>query len=234
MLVTPYVSVSNNQLRITARVFDSQPGLRRARFLHELESDLTRGLNLPAGSIRLTGTMVLYNGVLQSLFRSQILTLGLTFLLLLAMFLVLFRSLKIALIALFPNFLSALTVLGFLGAAHIPLDVMTITIASISIGIAVDATIHYIHRMREEFAVCGNYLVAMRASHQSVGSAMYFTSLTIVIGFSLLTFSKFMPSVLFGLLTSLAMVIAFLGALTLLPWMLVVLRPFGPEQRPAK
>jgi predicted RND superfamily exporter protein len=183
MLVTPYVSVTNNQLRITARVFDSQPGLRRARFLKELESDLKSGLNLPPGSIRLTGTMVLYNGVLQSLFRSQILTLGLTFLLLLAMFLVLFRSLKIALIALFPNFLSALTVLGILGAAGIPLDVMTITIASISIGIAVDDTIHYIHRMREEFAASGNYLAAMRASHRSVGSAMYFTSLTMVIGF---------------------------------------------------
>ena len=111
---------------------------------------------------------------------------------------------------------------------------MTITIASISIGIAVDDTIHYIHRMREEFAASGNYLAAMRASHRSVGSAMYFTSLTMVIGFSLLTFSKFMPSVLFGLLTSLAMVIAWFGALTLLPWMLVVFRPFGPEQRPAK
>ena len=234
MLVTPYVSAPSNQLRITARVFDSQPGLRRARFLKALASDLNRGLNLPPGSIRLTGTMVLYNGVLQSLFRSQILTLGLTFLLLLAMFLVLFRSLKIALIALFPNFLSSLTVLGFLGAAHIPLDVMTITIASISIGIAVDSTIHYIYRMREEFAACGNYLGAMRASHQSVGSAMYFTSLTIVVGFSLLTFSNFIPSVLFGLLTSLAMVVALLGALTLLPWMLVFLRPFGPEQRPVK
>lgn len=232
LLVDPYVSIEHSQFRLTARVYDSHRDLRRDAFLKRLEKALQDGLGLPPEKIRVNGALVLYNGVLQSLFRSQILTLGVVFLVLLAMFVVLFRSLRLALIALFPNLVSALTVLGILGFAGIPLDIMTITIASISIGIAVDDTIHYIHRFREEFAARGNYLEAMRASHHGVGSAMYYTSVTIVVGFSLLVFSNFVPSVLFGLLTSASMVVALFGALTLLPWLLIVLRPLGPERKP--
>jgi len=174
--------------------------------------------------------LVLYNSVLQSLFSSQILTLGVVFVVLLLMFMILFRSLKLALIALLPNFISALMVLGILGAFKIPLDIMTITIASISIGIAVDDTIHYIHRFREEFRACGNYLESMRASHKGVGSAMYYTSVTIVFGFMLLVFSNFVPSILFGVLSSVAMVVALVGALSLLPKLILTFQPFGPER----
>ncbi len=230
LLVTPFVSTEANQFRINARVYDSHPELRRAPFLKALEEQLNAELALPEGAVVVNGAMVLYNSVLQSLFRSQILTLGVVFLVLLAMFVILFRSLKLALIALFPNFVSALTVLGVLGACGFPLDIMTITIASISIGIAVDDTIHYIHRFREEFQRCGNYLQAMRASHTGVGSAMFYTSVTIVAGYILLVFSDFVPSILFGVLSSVAMVVALIGALTLLPRLIITLRPFGPER----
>jgi len=229
LLVTPYVSVEYNQFLITARVFDSSPDLRRDAFLKRLTKQLNDELGLPPGAVVVNGTLVLYNSVLQSLFRSQILTLGVVFVVLLVMFVILFRSVKLAVIALFPNLISALMVLGLLGAFGFPLDIMTITIASISIGIAVDDTIHYIHRFGEEFALCGSYLQSMRAAHQGVGRAMFYTSVTIICGFMLLVFSNFVPSVLFGVLSSAAMVVALFGALTLLPRLIIAFRPFGPE-----
>lgn len=229
LLVKPFVSIKENQFRINARIFDSRPELRRAPFLKRLKKLLNEGLGLPEGAVALSGSMVLYNSVLQSLFRSQILTLGVVFIVLLFMFLILFRSFKLALIALFPNLVSALTVLGVLGACGIPLDIMTITIASISIGIAVDDTIHYIHRFREEFQECGDYHKSMRAAHKGVGSAMFYTSVTIVAGYMLLVFSSFVPTVLFGVLSSVAMVVALIGALTLLPCLIIIFKPFGKE-----
>jgi hypothetical protein len=227
MLVAPFVDREHNEFRLTARVYDSRKEVRRNEFLQRLGKDLRAELDLPPDAVEITGTLVLYNSVLQSLFRSQILTLGVVFAILLGMFLVLFRSLRLALIALFPNLVSALTVLGIMGVLRIPLDIMTITIAAVSIGIAVDDTIHYIHRFREEFRERGDYTAAMRAAHAGVGSALYYTSVTIVVGFSLLVFSNFVPSILFGILTSAAMAIALLGALTLLPMLLILFRPFG-------
>jgi predicted RND superfamily exporter protein len=229
LLVDPYVSIEDNQFRINARVFDSMPTLRRAEFLKNLRASLNQGLDLPPDSIVVNGVLVLYNSVLQSLFHSQILTLGVVFAVLLIMFMILFRSLKLAFIALFPNLVSALTVLGVLGLLGIPLDIMTITIASISIGIAVDDTIHYIHRFREEFEKSGRYLVAMRRAHHGVGIAMFYTSITIIAGFMLLVFSSFVPSILFGVLCSVAMLVALLGSLTLLPHLLISVKPFGKE-----
>ena len=229
LLVAPYVSVEDNQIRINARIFDSMPTLRRAEFLKLLEADLNEQIILPSGSIMVSGMMVLYNSVLQSLFSSQIMTLGVVFVVLIVMFMVLFRSLKLALIAIFPNFVSAMTVLGVLGLLQIPLDIMTITIASISIGIAVDDTIHYIHRFREEYQKCGNYRTSMRRAHHGVGVAMFYTSITIISGFMLLVFSNFVPSILFGVLSSVAMLVALLGALTLLPCLLITFKPFGKE-----
>jgi predicted RND superfamily exporter protein len=171
--------------------------------------------------------------MLQSLFKSQILTLGVVIVAFLIMFIFLFRSITIALIAIFPNVLSIGVVLGFMGWMGIPLDMMTITIAAISVGIAVDNTIHYIHRFKHEFTIDRNYLAAMHRSHESIGYAMYYTSITIIIGFSILVLSKFIPSIYFGLLTGLAMLIALVAALTLLPQLLIVLKPLGPENQKA-
>jgi predicted RND superfamily exporter protein len=177
----------------------------------------------------LTGLLVLYNNMLQSLFESQILTLGIVVLALMAMFWLLFKSMKVALIAIVPNLLAVGTVLGFMGWFNIPLDMMTITIAAISRGIAVDNTIHYIYRFKNEFMAIGQYTKTLHLCHGSIGYAMYYTSVTIIIGFSILVLSNFLPSIYFGLLTGLAMFIALFSALTLLPQLLILLQPFGPE-----
>jgi predicted RND superfamily exporter protein len=213
MILKPYVSVENNQVRFFVRVRDSEKTLRRNILLKRIKHDLTGQLGIEKDNVHLTGLLVLYNNMLQSLFNSQILTLGMTSLALMSMFLILFRSIKIALIALFPNLLSIAVVLGVMGWLGVPLDMMTITIAAISIGIAVDNSIHYIHRYKQEFEV----------------DALYFTSLTIIIGFSILSLSNFIPSIYFGLLTGLAMLIALFAALTLLPELLVFIKPLGPE-----
>ena len=229
MLINPYVSVEHNQVRFWVRVRDSEKSLKRNELLIKIKKDLIGMTKINEENIHLSGMLVLYNNMLQSLYDSQILTLGITVLLLMGMFLVLFRSLKVALIAMLPNVLSVTVVLGVMGWLNIPLDMMTITIAAISIGIAVDNTIHYIHRFKAEFDKERNYLNTMHRCHRSIGHAMYYTSITIIIGFSILAMSNFIPSVYFGLLTGLAMLMALLGALTLLPQMLILVKPFGKE-----
>ncbi len=229
MLVRPYVSVEHSQVRFQVRVRDSEKSLRRNELLKRIEADLGAKLGFEEGRFHLGGLLVLYNNMLQSLFGSQILTLGITVGALMAMFLVLFRSLRLALIAIFPNVLSVAAVLGVMGWLRIPLDMMTITIAAISVGIAVDDTIHYIHRFRHEFEKDRKYLPTMHRCHGSIGHAMYYTSVTIIIGFSILALSNFIPSIYFGLLTGLAMVIALIAALTLLPELLILVKPFGRE-----
>ncbi len=231
IVLDPYVSVEHNEARFYVRIRDSEPDLRRNELLMQIKQDLPSKLGIPEEKGQLASLLVLYNNMLQSLFRSQILTLGAVILSFLIMFMFLFRSLIIALIAIFPNVLSIGVVLGFMGWMGIPLDMMTITIAAISVGIAVDNTIHYIHRFRHEFKTDSNYLASMYRSHESIGYAMYYTSITIIIGFSILVFSKFIPSIYFGLLTGLAMLIALLAALTLLPQLLIIIKPFGSEKQ---
>ncbi len=226
LILAPYLSIENNEVRYSVRIKDSMQGLKRNALLIQIKEDLTGKLALPEDKVHLAGAMVLYNNMLQSLFSSQILTLGVVALALLVMFLVLFRSLKVALIALYPNLLSAGAVLGVMGWMNIPLDMMTITIAAISIGIAVDNTIHYIHRFREEIENGHSYQDTLHRCHGSIGYAMYYTSMIIIIGFSILVFSNFLPTIYFGIFTGLAMLIAMVAALTLLPQLLIVFKPF--------
>jgi predicted RND superfamily exporter protein len=229
MMVDPYFSREREQARVTVRVKETSKDLRRDKFLKQLRADLTDKLGIAPDRIQFTGMLVLYNNVLQSLFRSQILTIGAVFLAILLMFLVLFRSLSLSLIALAPNMLAAGMVLGIMGLLGIPLDIMTITIAAIVVGIGVDDCIHYVHRFIKEFEVDKNYRAAMFRCHNSIGRAMYYTTVTVVIGFSMLTLSSFTPSIYFGLLTVMAMVAAVLGALLLLPLLIVLVKPLGPE-----
>jgi predicted RND superfamily exporter protein len=229
MLIKPYVSVEHNQVRFWLRVRDSEKSLQRNELLKKIKSDLTGKLNINKERVHLTGLLVLYNNMLQSLFGSQILTLGITMLLLMGMFLALFKSLRISFIAMIPNVLPIAVVLGVMGWLNIPLDMMTITIAAIGLGISVDDTIHYIHRFKYEFQKDRKYLSTMHRCHGSIGHAMFYTSITIIIGFSILILSNFIPTVYFGLLTSLAMFIAILAALTLLPQLLILVKPFGKE-----
>lgn len=226
IVLEPYVSVEHDQVRINARILDSMEGLKRDELLRRIERAAVEELGFSPGQVELTGMMVLYNNMLQSLFGSQIKTLGVVFLGIFLMFMMLFRSFKLSLIAMVPNILAATFVLGIMGWFGIPLDIMTVTIASITIGIAVDNTIHYIVRYQREFQRDGRYVLALKRSHETIGKAMFYTSLTIILGFSILMLSNFRPTLYFGLLTALAMGIALLGALTLLPWLIVTTRPF--------
>jgi predicted RND superfamily exporter protein len=229
LLISPYASVAHNEARVSLRVRDSEKELRRNEMLLKIEKDLTEKLGHAPENVHLTGMMVLYNNMLQSLFSSQIETLGIVLVALMIMFLILFRSLWLAVIAIFPNILSIGVVLGVMGWLGLPLDMMTITIATISVGIAVDDTIHYIHRFRDEIKTDGDYIRTMHRCHGTIGYAMFYTSVTVVIGFSILVLSNFIPSILFGLLTGLAMVIAIVAALTLLPALIVLIKPFGKD-----
>ena len=226
-LIDPYLSEDGNQVRLSVRVFESDPTLRRQALLDEIDAQLVAEFGLKPEQVHLTGMLVLYNNVLQSLYRSQILTLGFVFVAILAMFVVLFRSLAVGLVALVPNVLAALTVLGTMGLAGVPLDIMTITIAAITVGIGVDDSIHYVHRFRRELREHGDYEEAMRNSHASIGRAMYYTSIIIAAGFSILMLSNFLPTIYFGLFTSFAMLFAMVANLTLLPLLLIRLKPFG-------
>ncbi|UCH80065.1 MAG: MMPL family transporter [Nitrospiraceae bacterium] len=224
-LFDPYISEDGNQVRFTTRVFESDISLRRNALLKKIRLDLVNNIGLPVGQLHITGMVVLYNNMLQSLYRSQILTIGVVFLAIMMMFILLFRSLKLAAIAIIPNLISAGMVLGFMGWMAIPLDIMTITIAAITIGIAVDDTIHYMHRFLVEIPKDNNYIATMKRCHASIGRAMYYTSITVIVGFSILALSSFMPTIYFGFLTGLAMTVALIANLTLLPVLLITFKP---------
>jgi predicted RND superfamily exporter protein len=226
-LFKPYMSEDGNQLRFSVRVIDSDPDLKRDELIKRIRRDLVGKLGLEEGQAHVTGMLVLYDNVLQSLFRSQILTLSVVFLAIAAMLLVLFRSWRLAAIGIIPTMTAATVILGTMGWLGIPLDIMTITIAAITIGIGVDNTIHYIHRVREELALDGDYWAAVERSHGSVGRAIYYTSITVTLGFSILALSNFIPTIYFGLLTGMAMLIALIANLTLLPLLIVRFRPLG-------
>lgn len=224
-LVKPYLSDDGDQVRISVRVIDSDKNLNRNELINKIRHDLKNDFGLESEQVHLTGAMVLYNNMLQSLFDSQIKTLGFVFCAILLMLLILFRSLPVALIGMVPSLASASLVLGLMGWIGLPLDLMTITITAITIGIAVDDTIHYIHRFHEELPADKNYVATMKRCHGSIGKAMYYTSLTIIAGFSILGLSNFNPTVYFGLLTGLAMLVALLSNLTLLPALLISVKP---------
>ena len=228
-LISPYLSEDGNQLRFSVRVYESDVNLKRQDLLQRIRLHLTRELGLSDDQVHLSGILVLYNNMLQSLFRSQILSLGAVFLAILFMFIVLFRSVKLSLIALVPNLVAVPLVLGLMGGLDIPLDFMTITIAAIAIGIGVDDTIHYVHRFGEEVVVDWDYQAAVSRSHGSIGRAMYYTTVTITIGFSILVLSKFVPTIYFGILTAFAMIIALVANFTVLPVLLVKLKPYGEK-----
>lgn len=226
-LFDPYMAPDGNQVRFSIRVIDSDENLRRDVLLTKIRTELVERFELEPEQVNITGMLVLYNNVLQSLFRSQILTLGLVFVAIAAMLLLLFRSLRVAILGVMPTLVAACAVLGLMGWLGIPLDIMTITIAAVTIGIGVDDTIHYTHRFREEIAKDGDYWAAVNRAHQTVGRALYYTTVTITLGFSILVLSNFIPTIYFGVLTGAAMVLALIANLTLLPLLLVRFRAFG-------
>ncbi len=226
----PYLSKDANQIRITMRIEETDPTLNRGELIEKIRKFLVGEMKILPERIRFTGMAVMYNNMLQSLYRSQILTLGVVFAAILIMFIILFRHFYIALLATIPNIFSAIVILGAMGWFKIPLDMMTITIAAITIGIAVDDTIHYIHRYQKEFALNPQYKPSVLRCHGSIGRAIYYTSITITVGFSILMLSNFIPTIYFGLLTGIAMLLALLGDLFLLPVLMVIFKPLGPEK----
>jgi len=226
-IVDPYISIKDSEARISLRIKDSLDDLRRNDLLKQINFDLENNLELKKDEFKLGGVLILFNNLLQSLFKSQILTLGFVMLGIFFMFLILFRNLKLSLIGVVPNFIAAFFILGLIGLLEIPLDMMTITIAAITIGIAVDNSIHYIYRFKEEFSRIKNYNKTLKLCHSTVGKAILNTSITIVFGFSILVMSNFIPTIYFGVFTGIAMLLAMISVLTLLPALLLRIKPFN-------
>ena len=226
-IIDPYISIKDNEARISLRVKDSQEGLRRNELIKQINFDLKDKLKLKESEFKLAGVLILFNNLLQSLFKSQILTLGFVMVGIFIMFLILFRNIKLSLIGVVPNFIAAFFILGIIGLLGIPLDMMTITIAAITIGIAVDNSIHYIYRFKEEFSQIKDYNKTIKLCHSTVGVAILNTSITIVFGFSILVFSNFIPTIYFGVFTGIAMLLAMISVLTLLPTLILLTKPFA-------
>ena len=228
-IITPYISVENDEARISVRIKDSIKDLRRNDLIKKINGELNTKLGLNTEEYKLAGVLILFNNLLQSLFKSQILTLGVVMLGISIMFFILFRNLMLSFIGVVPNFMAAFLILGIIGILNIPLDMMTITIAAITIGIAVDNSIHYIYRFKEEFQKLKNYKKTLDRCHSTVGIAILNTSITIVFGFSILVLSNFIPTIYFGFFTGVAMLLALISVLTLLPKLILIFKPFGAE-----
>ena len=228
-IITPYISVENDEARISVRIKDSIKDLRRNELIKKINGELNTKLGLNTEEYKLAGVLILFNNLLQSLFKSQILTLGVVMLGISIMFFILFRNLMLSFIGVVPNFMAAFLILGIIGILNIPLDMMTITIAAITIGIAVDNSIHYIYRFKEEFQKLKNYKKTLDRCHSTVGIAILNTSITIVFGFSILVLSNFIPTIYFGFFTGVAMLLALISVLTLLPKLILIFKPFGAE-----
>ena len=207
-IVTPYISVEKDEARISLRIKDFLKDLRRNELINKIEKDLNQKFGLEKNEYKLSGVLILFNNLLQSLFKSQILTLGIVMLGIFLMFFILFRNIPISLIGVVPNLIAAFFILGIIGLLGIPLDMMTITIAAITIGIAVDNSIHYIYRFKEEFKKLNDYNKTLDRCHSTVGIAILNTSITIVFGFSILVFSNFIPTIYFGIFTGICYVIS--------------------------
>jgi len=228
-IIDPYISIKDNEARISLRILDSKENLRRNELIKKINYDLENKIGLKKEEFKLAGLLILFNNLLQSLFKSQILTLGAVMAGITIMFLILFRNITLSLIGVVPNFMAAFLILGIIGLLEIPLDMMTITIAAITIGIAVDNSIHYIYRFKEEFSKSKNYNQTLEMCHNTVGVAILNTSITIVFGFSILVLSNFIPTIYFGIFTGMAMLLAMLSVLTLLPKLILIIKPFGNE-----
>ena len=225
-LLYSYINKDDSVVRISTRVNESAENLNRAELLEKINNDLITKFNLSEDRFEITGLAVLYNNMLQSLFQSQIGSLLVVFSVIAFMLLLIFKSFKVMIIGLIPNIFVASSVVGILGLLKIPLDIMTITVAAISVGMAVDNTIHYIYRYKKEIKITHSVKTALQNAHTTTGRAIFYTAATIATGFSILSLSNFFPTQLFGIFTALAMLIAFISSLSLLPNLLVKFKVF--------
>ena len=234
LILTPFVSIENDELHFSVRTLDSDPRLKRAEFLRTLQSELNELVGENA-QVKISGAMKLYTNMLDSLFSSQINSLGFVLLAFFATFWLIFASLRLAIIAICINILPLICVLGAMGLAGLSLDIMSITIGSISLGIGVDSAIHYIYRYKRELAHFKDSKKAIIASHASIGYALYYTSFAVFIGFGVMISSNFWPTIYFGALTDLVMFFMLASSLILLPSLLLSQSAYpANEQNKAK
>lgn len=226
ILINPYLNIEKNQVRFNTRVIDSNGDLRRNELIEKIEKDLNLLINKEFEEIEVTNLLVIYNNLLQSLFDSQIKTIGFVICVIFIMFVILFRNFKLSLVAIFANIVPVSIIFGIMGWYNIPLDIMTITIVAISMGIAVDNTIHFIYRTREEYEKNNDYDLSVKEAHKGIGKAMFYTSIVIMFGFIVLTLSNFTPTIYFGFLTVIAMFMAILSDLFLLPVLMKYFKVF--------
>ena len=224
-VLRPHISDETGQIRIVARVKETTPDLKRNELILDIKKSLVEDFYFDEDDFYFTGTFSLYNNLLQSLFASQIQTIFTVFTIIFVLFLIVFRSISIALIAVIPNILPSLIILGVMGFAGIPLDIMTITIAAIAIGIGIDNAIHYISRFKAELLLDGDFISSMYRAHSSIGVSMFYTATTVAIGFLVLILSNFIPSIYFGIFMAIAMLSAVIVNLTLLPKLLIIFKP---------
>ena len=225
-ILNSYISNDDSIVRISTRVYESSESLNRDLLLRTINQDLQQKFGISSDRYKITGLAVLYNNMLQSLFSSMLNSILIVYTVIALMLLILFRSVKIMFAGLLPNILIGLGVLGTMGLLRIPLDIMTITVASISVGIAVDNTIHYLYKFKTEYKLKNDFNKAMIESHSTIGRAIFYTASTISLGFLIFSFSNFIPTIYFGFFTALAMFFAFLVSLTLLPILLEKMRAF--------
>ena len=174
-LINPYINIEKNMVKISARVKDSED-IKRGILIKEINDFANKNFdNLK--EVRVNGLLVLYNNMLSSLFASQIKSLGFVLLAIFIMFLILFKSVKLSIVGIIPNIFASTYILGFIGLFGIPLDIMTITIAAISIGIAVDNTIHYLYKYKIYYLKNKDYLISVNNTHETVGKAVLTTSI---------------------------------------------------------
>ena len=225
-VLNSYISDDDSIVRVSSRVVESSESLNRDHLLKTIDLDLQQKFGISSDKFKITGLAVLYNNMLQSLFTSMLNSILIVYVVIALMLLILFRSVKIMFAGLLPNILIGLAVLGTMGLFKIPLDIMTITVASISVGIAVDNTIHYLYKFRSEYKLKKNFNEALIGSHSTIGKAIFYTASTISCGFMIFSFSNFIPTIYFGIFTALAMSFAFLVSLTLLPVLLEKMKAF--------
>jgi predicted RND superfamily exporter protein len=230
-VISPYMTVERDKVRIALRVKETSKSLNRKGLMERFDEYFATSPLFADGTIRprTTGIFVLYNNMLQSLYTSQIKTIAVSYGAIWLMFMVLFRSPTLATIAFLPNVPPVMVTLGLMGLAGIPLNILTIMIAGVSLGEAVDFALHYLHRFRHEYHVDHDYKKAMYRCHNSIGRAIYYTTITTVVGFAIVCLSNFIPNVYFGLFTALALFVGFVTSMTLLPLLIITLKPFGPD-----
>ena len=224
-VLKPHISDETDQIRMVARVKETTKDLERNQLIIDIKKTLLEEFYFNEDDFYFTGTFSLYNNLLQSLFESQIKTVFTVFCIIFVLFLIVFRSISIAIIAVIPNIIPSLLILGVMGIVGIPLDIMTITIAAIAIGIGIDNAIHYISRFKSELLMDGDYVSSMYKAHNSIGVSMFYTAATVAIGFLVLILSHFIPSIYFGIFMAIAMLSAVIVNLTLLPRLLLIFRP---------